>query len=164
MRILDAEEIWQFEPIIQEAVEAANKALCRGSQRGAVLFRGLTVLGTGNNWPVMSKDCNPSFCNNICGLICNHAERSAIQNALELGFDLNRASLLHLKVKDGIAVPVKDLTCEDCSGYALRLQRLQGIKLDQFINFQMIDEKRSGYLAYSIEEWNFLSRRNLNLL
>lgn len=152
MRILEAAEITEKEYAFEVAKGEARLSLCRKTPRGAVVFRDGRIFGRGCNNPIRPRTCRPEICMPICGLICLHAERSAIANALRRGENINGASVFHIRLQNDIAVASRDPSCDDCSRYmAVDLPR-KGIFLEEMILYQA-----TGYIAYKIDEFHDLS-------
>lgn len=160
MRTLEAKEVENLQPIIKAAARESLAAPCIKSQRGVVVFRDGIILGRGVNHPPSPRRCIEGVCQAVCRYYTVHAEREACQDALSRGLDLTGASLLHMKRKKGLIVPVTDVGCLDCSSYLGSLY-LSGIPLNELI-LLCADDGKEVFRAYSMEEFYLYSIANLN--
>ncbi len=156
MRTLEAVEVRRLSPIIEATRATALLSPCQKSKRGAAVFRTspgyYELLGLDYNKPGTGRYCNPEFCRKVCNLFTVHAERGACQEALAAGFDLNGASVLHLKVVNGILQTSDDLSCADCSNYMTNEMATRNIRLKEMVLLQS-----RGYVAYDVEEFHKLT-------
>lgn len=102
--------------VIAEAIEEAKLSPCQ-SKRGAAVFRGDTVDGTGHNHLVEPFTCDGSdACKRTCRAHAVHAEQAAMIEARGYCYG---SELLHVKVVDGELVPSGGPTCSQCSKIAV---------------------------------------------
>ena len=96
------------------AIEAAAHSPCQ-SKRGVAIFndsRGVVVCGW-NHHPEPFTCDGSDRCKNNCGRTAIHAEQDALIN---VGAGLRwGASLLHIKIVDGLPVPSGGPSCLECS-------------------------------------------------
>lgn len=161
MRILEAAEVSQLQPIIRLTQEATHRSPCQKSQRAVAVFKDLKLFGLAVNEPYYLTRCLGADCFQICRQICEHAEQASLRMALRFHQpeELAGVSLLHEKRKNGLIVPTDELSCLGCSGFTIKLQqglREYGAQLEEFILHQS-----TGYVAYSIEEWHQLTQEHL---
>lgn len=156
MRILEAKEGFRIKRIAELAKQEALLSPCQKSQRGAIVFKGETILSKGHNIPVSGR-CDNN-CILYCSLLCNHAERTAIQKGLLGGQNLTDASVFHIKVDNGRVKTSNDLSCADCSWFMSGELISRGIRLKEMILYQS-----QGYVAYDIEEYHQLTLAYLKI-
>lgn len=117
--------------IARAVVDAANTAPCAKSRRGVVVFcrsrdlrverRGVpanapVVLATASNGPPGGWSCDGK-CRDACGQVAMHAEQRAILAALQAGYRVKGADVVHVKTVDGRAVPSGVPSCLACSKF-----------------------------------------------
>lgn len=107
------------EQALVHAVTVALQSPCAKSKRGVVIFDASGALGFGFNGPPLPFRCDGSdACRAACGKVAVHAEDRAIRSAISLHFRhpaISPCDLLHVKVKDGHAVPSGPPNCWQCS-------------------------------------------------
>lgn len=159
-RRIEGGELQDLQFAINEAREVAQTSICQRDHRGSVVFKNGEVLGAASNGPIPPYECDTEKCGGVCGIFAMHAERLSIIKALEDQQDLTDASVLHVRINDNGEVQVSgDLRCEDCTGYMARIGRnKKGMHLKEFILLQ-----EDGWRAYSIEEADEVTRKNLGV-
>lgn len=101
---------------VREAIEQAMLSPCQ-SKRGAVVFRGDTLDGSGHNDLVAPFACDGSdACKRTCRHSAIHAEQAAM---IEARGYCHGAELLHVKVVGGSLVPSGGPSCVQCSKLAV---------------------------------------------
>lgn len=104
--------------LIDAAIAIGSRSPCEKSKRGAiVMLDGLLVTGAYNRMPLGLNCDGTAACRAVCGKACLHAESRALhaaRRALSLQY-LQAAELLHVKVRDGQAVPSGPPSCWQCS-------------------------------------------------
>lgn len=149
MRLLENREVRFLQPVIGVAIEQAKMSPCQKSQRGAVVFKDALILGRGFNTPILGRQCHPEICRSVCTLYTIHAERNAYQDAIASTrslSELSGASILHIKLENGIEQWSDDLSCIDCSRYLIRTN------LKEFLLFTSM-----GWVGYPIREFHELT-------
>lgn len=102
--------------VIKEAVFAADSSPCR-SQRGAAIWDCQGFIAAGFNYKPTGFPCDHSdACKASCRFDAIHAEQCAIMGALRSQPGrLVGASMLHVKVVNGMLVPSGPPSCVKCS-------------------------------------------------
>lgn len=105
------------------AVLAARDSPCAKSKRGVVIWNELgPAVMSCNHLPLPLKCDGSDACRASCGKTCVHAEQDALVRFQ--GGELSDFEMLHVKIKDGNAVPSGPPSCWQCS----KLILLSGLK------------------------------------
>ena len=99
---------------LELAIEAAKQSPCSKSKRGVVVWDdhfGQDEPVTGFNGPPPGFACDGTdACRKACGRICVHAEIRALMRTRN-----NHTDMLHVEVRNGVAIPSGPPSCEYCS-------------------------------------------------
>lgn len=162
MRSLEIGEVDKIQFIIDVAIDEARRSPCAKSKRGAVVFKDGQILGRDHNHPNIPHTCVPDVCMNYCSFYTTHAERGACQDGIFRGNNLDGASILHMKIKNGLVKPVEKAECLDCSSYLMKL-RSSGIYIVELILMHTDDKNQVIFKGHSIDEFFQNSISTLNL-
>ncbi|MCL5784735.1 MAG: hypothetical protein M1142_05295 [Patescibacteria group bacterium] len=152
MRSLEIGEVNKIQFIIDAATEEAKRSPCAKSKRGAIVFKDGQILGRDHNHPNIPHTCVPDVCMSYCSVYTTHAERGACQDAIFKGNNLDGASILHMKVKKGLVMPVEQAQCLDCSSYLMKL-RSSGIYIIELILMHVGEDNRIIFKGHTIDEF-----------
>lgn len=161
MRILEGQEKAEAERWLNEAAVIARRSTCLHAHCGTVIVSGGECIGVGYNSPPLDREdqrtCNAELRFNLKQkydrTCCIHAEWRAILDALRNAPEkIAGATLYFMRVDaDGKATAAGDPYCTVCSRLAL----------DSGVSTFVL-AREEGIAAYTTDEYNLLSYRNLN--
>ncbi len=112
---LPAEEQREEPPLaaVASAIAQAEQSPCAKSHRGAAIVEDGRVVTTGCNHPPRGRSClGTQACRDACRKLCVHAEIDALRKVADPDAELE---VVHVKVKDGVAVPSGNPSCWQCA-------------------------------------------------